>query len=262
MLNRDKILVFFSDTEERMLAAKICDQAEWTAKTHSPKVSDFLDPRGQEIGRLVLEQIPDLSGFFDGGYDQAERKRLVTIPFSYLGPPPSPQITAVEVRGNFQFQKITHRDCLGAVLGLGIKRDVIGDILLLEEGCQILADTDVAAFLETNLTKIHQVSVKAVRIDFEALRPPAERVKEIRTTLASLRLDTVASAGFGTSRSKMADEIAAEKLKVNWKPIKSASHAIKQGDIISMRGRGRVEVAELVGQTKKGRYSVILKRYM
>jgi RNA-binding protein YlmH len=87
-------------------------------------------------------------------------------------------------------------------------------------------------------------------------------VKEIRTTLASLRLDTVASAGFGTSRSKMADEIAAEKLKVNWKPIKSASHAIKQGDIISMRGRGRVEVAELVGQTKKGRYSVILKRYM
>lgn len=262
MFNRDKILAFFPAAEERMLAAKICDQAEWTTKTRSPKVGDFLDPRGQEIGRFVLEQIPDVSGFFDGGYDQAERRRLVTIPFSYLGPPPSAQITAVEVRGNFQFQKITHRDCLGAVLGLGIKRDVIGDILLPEEGCQILADADIATFLETNLTKIHQVSVKAARIDFEALRPPTERVKEIKTTLASLRLDTVASAGFGTSRSKMADEIAAEKLKVNWKPVKSASHSIKQGDIISMRGRGRVEVTELVGQTKKGRYSVILKRYM
>lgn len=262
MLNRDKVLALFPLAEERMLAARICDQAELTAKTHSPKVGDFLDPRGQEIGRAILEQIPDLSGFFDGGYDRAERKRLVTIPFSYLGPPPSPQISAVEVRGNFQYQKITHRDCLGSILGLGIKREVIGDIIMLEEGCQLLADEEIAVFIEQNLTKIHQASVKAARIDFEALRLPSERIKEIKTTLASLRLDTVASAGFGTSRSKMADEIAAEKLKVNWKQVKSASHPIKQGDVISMRGRGRVEVAELAGQTKKGRHSVVLKRYM
>lgn len=262
MLNRDKVLALFSLADERMLAAKLCDQVELTAKTRSPKISEFLDPRGQEMGRAVLEQIPDIAGFFDGGYDQAERKRLVTIPFSYLGPPPSPQITAVEARGNFQHRKVTHRDCLGSVLGLGVKREVIGDILMLEDGCQILTDTEIAAFVEANLTKIHQVPVTVARIDFEALRPPMERVKEIRTTLASLRLDTVASAGFGTSRSKMADEIATEKLKVNWKPVKSASHPIKQGDIISMRGRGRLEVSELIGQTKKGRYSVILKRYM
>lgn len=262
MLNRDKVLACCTTIEERMLAAKICDQVELTAKTHSPKVSDFLDPRGQEIARRVVEQIPDIALFFDGGYDQAERKRLVTSPFSYLGPPPSPQITAVEIHGNFQFQKITHRDCLGSILGLGISRDVVGDILLVENGCQILVDTEIAAFIEANLTKLHQVSVKAVRIDFEALRPAAERVKEIRTTLASLRLDTVASAGFGTSRSKMAGEIAAEKLKVNWQSVKSASQPIKQGDIISMRGRGRVEVADIIGQTKKGRHSVLLKRYM
>lgn len=262
MLNRDKILACFSAAEERMLAAKFCDQAELSAKTHGPKVSEFLDPRGQEIARKVLEQTPDVSGFFDGGYDQAERKRLVTVPFSYLGPPPSPHIAAVEVKGNFQFQKITHRDCLGSVLGLGFHREVVGDILMLETGCQILVDTEIAAFIEANLVRIHQVSVKVMRIDFEALRPAAERVKEIKTTLASLRLDTVASAGFGTSRSKMAEEIAAEKLKVNWKPVKSASHPIKQGDVISMRGRGRVEVTELNGQTKKGRYSVVLRQYM
>jgi photosystem II S4 domain protein len=262
MANRDKILAFFQDTEERMLAAKIHDQAELTTKTHNPKCSDFLDPHGQEIARTMLAQIPAVTGFYDGGYNQAERKRLVTIPFSYLGPPPSPHICALELRGNFQFQKITHRDCLGTITGLGIKRDVIGDIVMLEDGCQVLVDEEIAEFILANMTKIHQVSVKVAKIDVEALRSPSERVKEIKTTLASMRLDTVASAGFSTSRSKMADEIAAERLKVNWKPVRSASYAIKQGDVISMRGRGRVEVVELCGQTKKGRYSVVLKRYL
>ena len=262
MQKRELILDMFTVAEERMLAAKVCDQAELTMKTRGPKVSDFLDPYGQEIARKVLGQTPDISGFFDGGYDRAERKRLVTMPFSYLGPPPEPKITALEVKGNFQFQKITHRDCLGAIMALGIKREVIGDIIMLESGCQLLADEDIAAFLADNLTKIHQVSVKVVPIDHEALRPPTERVKEIRTTVASLRLDTIAGAGFSTSRSKMSGEIAAEKLKVNWQPVKSASHPIRQGDIISLRGRGRVEVAELKGQTKKGRYSVVLNRYL
>jgi len=262
MAKRDKILSFFTDTDDRTLAAKLYDQSELTAKIHTPKHSDFLDPHEQEIARQVLLNIPEVTGLFYGGYEQAERKRLVTIPFSYLGPPPAPHITAVQICGKFQYQAVTHRDCLGAVLGLGIKREVIGDILMLEDGCQILVEEEIAEYLQSNLTKIHQVSVQVSKIDYEALRHGAERVKEIKTTLASLRLDTVASAGFGNSRSKMADEIAAEKLKVNWKPAKNAAQPIKQGDIISLRGRGRVEVAELFGQTKKGRFSVLLKRYL
>ena len=72
----------------------------------------------------------------------------------------------------------------------------------------------------------------------------------------------VAAAGFGTSRSKMSDEIGLGKLKVNWQDAKNSAQGIKAGDIISMRGRGRVEVAEVLGQTKKGRMSMLLKRFM
>lgn len=262
MATRDKILTMFGDADDRMLAAKIHDQSELTVKVRSSKYSDFLDPHGLEIAHKVLTNIPEVTGVFYGGYDQAERKRLVTIPFSYLGPPPAAHLTAIEVSGNFQYQTVTHRDCLGAILGLGIKREVIGDILMMQDGCQAIVDEDIAEYIQVNLAKIHQVSVKVTKIDFEALRHDSERVKEIRTTLASLRLDIVASAGFGNSRSKMADEIAADKLKVNWKQAKNAAQPIKQGDVISMRGRGRVEVAELLGQTKKGRYSVLLKRYL
>ena len=86
------------------------------------------------------------------------------------------------------------------------------------------------------------------------------RILKIRATVASLRLDSVAAAGFGVSRTQMTEEIQAEKVKVNWKDAKNASQNVKAGDIISFRGRGRVEVVEITGQTKKGRRGVLLKR--
>ena len=72
----------------------------------------------------------------------------------------------------------------------------------------------------------------------------------------------VAAAGFGVSRSKMAGDIALDKLKVNWQDAKSSSQTLKPGDIISMRGRGRVEISDIIGQTKKGRISIVLKRFL
>ena len=89
-----------------------------------------------------------------------------------------------------------------------------------------------------------------------------ERVKDIRATVASLRLDILAAAGFGLSRTKMAEEIEAQRVKVNWKENDSPAAHLKQGDIVSMRGRGRMEVVTVGGQTKKGRTVVELKRYI
>ena len=96
--------------------------------------------------------------------------------------------------------------------------------------------------------------------DLADIAPREERCKEIRATVASLRIDSIAASGFGSSRSRAAADIAADKMKLNWQPVKSASQTVKEGDIISMRGR--LEVAEVRGQTKKGRTVVVLKRYI
>ena len=88
-----------------------------------------------------------------------------------------------------------------------------------------------------------------------------ERTKEIRATVASLRLDAIVAAGFGISRSRAADDISSDKVKLNWQSAGSASKNVRQGDVLSMRGRGRVEVTEVRGQTKKGRTVVVLHRY-
>jgi photosystem II S4 domain protein len=169
-------------------------------------------------------------------------------------------ITALEIVGNFLFDPATHRDFLGALLGTGIVRDKVGDIVVLgEQGAQALVVPEMAEFLELNLTQVRSVPVKTRRMDISALKVREPKKKELTTVEASLRLDAIASAGFGTSRSKMVDFISAHDVRVNWKDITEASYQVKSGDLISIRGKGRVEVGE-VTVTKKDRYRVQLTR--
>ncbi|MBR1695579.1 MAG: RNA-binding protein, partial [Selenomonas sp.] len=163
---------------------------------------------------------------------------------------------------NGQFARLSHRDVLGALMGQGIERDTIGDLLVTNDSVKIICEEKMAEFLLTNLDKIGAVGVACERSDLSTIAPKEERCKEIRATVASLRVDSTAAAGFGSSRSKAAADIAADKLKINWQPAKSASQNVKEGDILSMRGRGRLEVAEVRGTTKKGRTVVVLKRYL
>ena len=104
--------------------------------------------------------------------------------------------------------------------------------------------------------------MKCELAELDSIVPREERCKEISATVASLRVDSIAAAGFGTSRSRAAADIEADKLKLNWQSVKNVSQAVKEGDVISLRGRGRLEVAEVRGQTKKGRVGVLLKRYL
>lgn len=106
-----------------------------------------------------------------------------------------------------------------------------------------------------------RVGVTVREIAREDLAPPEQVYREIRATVQSMRLDAVAAHGFGLSRSKMVGEIAAGKIFLNWRPRLDPSAAVKTGDMISARGRGRVEVVETGGQTKKGRITVVLRRY-
>ena len=113
-----------------------------------------------------------------------------------------------------------------------------------------------------HLQAVQKVPVVVAEIDLDQLEAAPIAVKEIKATVASLRLDAVASAGYGTSRSQMVREIRAGKVKVDWKPVDNPAHGIEVGDVISLRGRGRLEVAQELGLTRKGRIRVLLKRYI
>ena len=146
-------------------------------------------------------------------------------------------------------------------MSLGVDREYIGDIIATKDCARLIVDKKMCEYFTANLTQIGGTTVETSVDELENISPKEERIKEIRATVASLRADSIAAAGFGMSRSKAAAEIAAEKIKLNWQTVKNASQAIKEGDILSMRGRGRLEVAEIRGQTKKGRVGVLLKRF-
>ena len=258
---RDKIIRYYRGTEGAETAERLVDLAEQALRSQKFRLTDFLDPFGQEIAETIAANYPGLVVDFDGGYPGAERCRAVFKDKTFGGTP-GVEITVVRAEWNGQLVRLGHRDVLGALMGLGIERGKLGDILATQESARLLCDTKIAPFLIEHLTQIGAASVQCSEDDLAAIAPKEERAKEIRATVASLRVDSIAAAGFGFSRSRAAADIKAEKLKLNWQSVRSASQLVKEGDVLSMRGRGRLEVEEVRGQTKKGRTSVVLKRYL
>ena len=259
MLPREDLL---KGIEEREAAARIVDQAEQAIKTWEVVCTDFLSPPELVAVQQMFGRLTDVVYLPWGGYPQAERQR-VAIARSEL-PIESSQvaIAAVEIAGNFLFDAATHRDFLGALLGTGIVREKVGDIIVLgERGAQAIVIPELVEFLEMSLTQVRSVPVKTRRLDLSELKIREPKKKEMTTTEASMRLDAVASAGFGMSRSKMVDLIGAGDVRVNWKDVTQSSHQLKAGDLVAIRGKGRLEVGE-VAITKKDRYRVNLTRYV
>ncbi|MCX7780372.1 MAG: YlmH/Sll1252 family protein [Negativicutes bacterium] len=261
MSEREKILRFYRASGDDDLAARLLDLAEGALKGRKYRVTEFLDPYGYTIAETVAAHFDRLRLEANGGYQGAERVKAAFVDEDFDGKVIY-NISLLAVKWDKRYYHISHRDILGSLMALGIKREMLGDIIMTGEGCQVIVDAAMRDFLSSNLLKIGAAPVSVVAAELTEIVPREEKTKEIRTTVASLRLDVIAAAGFGTSRTKMAAEIAADKLKVNWQDAKNSAQAVKAGDVISMRGRGRLEICEILGQTKKGRFSVLLKRYI
>lgn len=262
MLNRDKMLNHLSLQEERLIAAQALDKAETILRGQEIAVTNFLNPHQIDIVEKVISQIAQIKYRFFGGFAQSERQRLVMIPEYMIWEMVKIPLAYLEIIGKFDFQPVSHRDYLGSCLALGLRREMFGDILLQANGAQLIVVPEIVESIKLNLKRIHQVSVTVIEITEEQLILPEERVKEINTTIASLRLDAVASAGFSKSRTKMAQDIKMEKVKVNFKTVTNPARLIAYGDVISIRGRGRVEIKNIAGETRKGRIKLCINRYL
>ncbi|WP_414581098.1 photosystem II S4 domain protein [Scytonema sp. PCC 10023] len=259
MLPREELL---KGVENRDSIAHVIDQAEQAIKTWEVVLTDFLSPPELVEIQQVFSRLTEVEFVVWGGYPQAERKRIAIARSEMPLDQSQVAVTALDIAGNFLFDTATHRDFLGAMLGTGIVREKTGDIIVLgERGAQVIVVPELADFLEMNLKQVRSVPVKTQRIDLSELKVREPKKKELTTVEASLRLDAIASAGFGMSRSKMVELIDGGDVRVNWKEITQASSQVKTGDLIAIRGKGRLEVGE-IAVTKKDRYRVQLTRYV
>ncbi len=259
-LDRERFLAG-AGGENRELLARAADLAEAVLRSRRPAVTDFYDPYHAGLVLSALKRAAGLAWRSDGGYPGAERRRVVICPDCTDPGEADSRLGYLSITGDFHGSRPGHRDFLGALLGLGLKREKVGDILVDGKGAQAVIAAEVLPYIMGNLFRVGRWEVALEEIGAADLRVPEERVRTVNATVSSLRLDSVAAAGFGMSRTKMAGYIASERVYLNWQVRNSPSRPVGAGDVISIRGRGRVEVAEIRGTSRSGRIFVLLKRY-
>jgi len=205
----------------------------------------------------------DLNICVFGGFKDAERKMIGFSPdYMDINETYFP-IKAVEIEADKRFShSLSHRDYLGSILGLGIDRDRTGDIIINENKAVVIAAEDIADYVASTLFKVGRTPVKCTVRDTEGLDITSKNIKEVFSTVPSLRLDCIVSSAFSLSRGNAKALIDAEKVQLNWQTVTSASAEVKEGDVLSARGYGRAEVVEIKGRTKKDRIGILIGRYI
>lgn len=222
--------------------------------------SDFLDLRQQDLARAAAVNGENIEWELSGGYNEAERKRLLAYPFWETKV--ETKIACLKIRHKeFPGQSIGHRDYLGAVLNLGLKREKLGDIVLQQDVAFMFADNDIADYLTCQLTRVRHFAVSAETIkvcDF-IYQPP--NLTTLQVNLPSLRLDAAIASVYNLSRTQVDKYVESGDARINHLEILKPSAEIKVGDLISVRGLGRFRLDELGGLSRKGRQYVKISRW-
>ena len=264
-MNREKLLRFAGNSGERLLLSRLADKAQKADATVTCTWSHFLDPHQRSMAEKAFAACPPDGGIelrFDGGYEDAERTLAGFVPEVEwdLDDEPPLVLLGAKTSGRGGGRPLTHRDWLGALMGLGIKRETVGDILVTPDGASLFVMEDVSAFILTQLEQVGAETVTVTPGDPEALILPERKEREIRGTVMSMRLDAVAALAFSVSRTRMAEWIRAEKLSLDWEVQTNPAKAVREGSMLSLRGRGRAMVEAVGGVSRKGRTGVVIRR--
>lgn len=248
--------------EDKVLLAKIWDKINAGMRKNICTNTCFLSPREADMAQYLFGSQEGLVYF--GGYPDAERQMLVYLP-EYLAPAVLMDDASPVVCLHATFHDadtLSHRDFLGALMGAGIARETIGDICVGTGCCDFFVTAEIAPYILQNFVTAGRTKLHLEQIDLTDVQIAEPETKQIKDTLASIRLDSVIAAGFRINRALAAQYINAGKAAINGLPCEKPDKSVEQGAKISVRGLGKVKLTAIGGQTKKGRISVIIDRYI
>jgi RNA-binding protein YlmH len=246
--------------EEREFIDQVINWKEYVEQNYAPKLTDFLDPREQQILATVIGKHTDVKWELFGGVPRAERKRALLFPEYLEAKDEDFQVKLFGIDYAKKFVNIEHRQVLGSLMSLGLKRGKFGDILIDGDDVQFFAADEVADYIRLQLESIGRASIGLSELPLDKAVDIADDWNEVTTTVSSMRLDTVMSALFNLSRQKSQLLIQHGQVKVNWTAIENTAFECGEGDIISARGYGRAKIITIEGKTKKDKYRVIAGR--
>ena len=248
--------------KEEFFLKRIRELANLSYQRDIVTFSDFLNLNEQNMVNSLKQQFPQVIMENFGGYENAERQMVAFHPdalaFTWEYPIDCLKIEPKAIKFS---ESLTHRDYLGVLLNLGIERSVIGDIVVQEKAAWFFCQNKMTDFFLDNLCRVRHTNILITKVD-DPDELPRPKLEAINGTCASVRLDSLISLAFKASRSSMVSYIEGGQVFVNGKLITSNGYEPKEGDIISVRGKGRFIFDGMSHQTKKGRCGVRILRYI
>lgn len=242
--------------EEYAFIHKIDHLAQYVENTYSFITTEFLNPREFKILESVLERRGS-HYYTSGQYFQTEYVKVIIAPEYYQLDMADFNLSLIEIKYNAKFNHLTHAKIMGTLLNyLGVKRSILGDILV-EEGCaQVLVDSQMTNHLVHSVTKIGTASVQLAEVPLSKLLTPKQDIQKLTVIASSLRLDKILATILKISRTQSTKLIEADKVKVNYATVNRVSEQLVEGDLISVRGYGRFTLNHNLGLTKNQKYKL------
>lgn len=259
MIDRERLTSHIKKPELLLKMRILIDKAEIALNKHVVVDTDFLDPFERKTAKAIFNSINDLGYLEAGGPEFAERKHFLLYP-DYMEQMDFNDYTSfLEISGDINSLK--HRDFLGSLIGMGIKREKIGDIFIEEESAIVSLKNEIGDYLLMNIQKVGNVNVKCSLISKHQVIFKEQAYERKDLFIASERLDVVLGAAFKLSRNESQTKIEAGYIKVNWELVEKSSYKLEPGDMISAKGLGRALYETRQGLSKKGRLNIGLKIY-
>lgn len=247
--------------ELKLLLSRANDAVSISENKYMVKSVGFLTPAERVFLQKYAKRPIGGQILYFGGYAEAERTLFIAVPEYFEESAAKEEIAALKVTGR-NIKEMNHRDFLGSLMGLGIKRSMVGDILVFEDKCIIFVKSEISGYIVSNLEKIGRNGINISQCDIDELEIPPKKTEEISGTVAGIRLDSVLSVALKTSRSKAAELICGGAVSLNWEETDSVSKTVCEGDMISVKGKGRFKVKRIGDLTKKGRYAAVIEKYI
>ena len=239
---------------EEVFVKKVLDYLDQVQYKQRLILTQFLDPYHQSIVKSVIGHQDEVQVLENGGFIHSESQRMIIAPYFYEIEKEDFEIVVCKIIYAKNFEKLTHRDILGALMSIGIKRELFGDIIEKDKDFYLAVDQHIYEYLKDHLSMIKRSKVKFVEWDEEIEVKNDYLVKSF--IVSSFRLDKIISSFYKISRQKAAEFIRAGHVKVNHKPVEQINYLCNNKDIISFKKHGRVMFVDCNKQTRSDNYVV------
>lgn len=268
-MDKQIIINKYSKPEDKLLISKMLDKIKLSSEKNKIEYLDFLDLGQQHLLQKIINAEKIENYIFSGIIPNAERKILLFYPEKFkdileTNANSIMPIKCIRIKlPKEMYGKYNHRNYLGGLIKLGIKREKIGDILVFEDGADIIVLEETEKFLLANLGTLTRFNKSKIeKIDLDDIREKKVNKQEINIIAPSLRIDAVISDILKTSRGKVEELIKEGRVFLNYEEIYKVTKQVKENDILVVRGKGKFKIGAIDGITRNGRIKIKVYKFI